>query len=302
MLVGLLLTVTCKKDEEKIIPEESGMIAVNDCKLYYKLAGAGTPIIFISPAYCSTNIWKAQYEFFKQNHQVLLFDIRSTGGSDYPYSDAVYSEYSDLKALMDSLGIERAHICGSVYGAGIATDFVLTYPHRVLSHISCPARIFNFPNTGDYFNMVKEYKTLFVEGRYEEACSAFVYGSYSEDAFPYGEAAKTVYDELYANAMKYKTWSDSTGKTVFDLPYPTRARDNEAEYISAIQEITNFPSLVVNSETQMSFFEDNSKIMTDNISDIETVTISDAALFMYIDNPDEFNEKVLEFIDKVDAE
>jgi pimeloyl-ACP methyl ester carboxylesterase len=69
-------------------------------------------------------------------HRVVAFDHRGHGESDKPHDPAVYTPEimaEDVIALMDHLGISRAHIFGYSMGARIAAFLGLAHPERARS-------------------------------------------------------------------------------------------------------------------------------------------------------------------------
>lgn len=66
--------------------------------------------------------------------RVIAYDARGHGLSEYSertedYCWAALTE--DLHGLMNALGIQRANVCGTSMGAGVAMLLALTYPTRV---------------------------------------------------------------------------------------------------------------------------------------------------------------------------
>jgi pimeloyl-ACP methyl ester carboxylesterase len=67
-------------------------------------------------------------------HRVVALDHRGHGESDKPHDPAVYTPEimaGDVRALMDHLGIDRAHVFGYSMGARIAAFLGLASPDRV---------------------------------------------------------------------------------------------------------------------------------------------------------------------------
>jgi pimeloyl-ACP methyl ester carboxylesterase len=77
-----------------------------------------------------------------QAGRVTIYDLRGHGHSDMPstgYSASQMTE--DLRALLDHLSIERAHLVAHSFGGTIAIVFALRYPHRVKSMILADVRV-----------------------------------------------------------------------------------------------------------------------------------------------------------------
>jgi len=70
-------------------------------------------------------------------YRVVMHDLRGQLLSDRP--DAAYTleaHARDLAALLGQLGIERAHIVGTSYGAEVALTFARDFPAKALSVVS----------------------------------------------------------------------------------------------------------------------------------------------------------------------
>ena len=100
--------------------------------LHYEQTGHGEPVVLIQGANLPMQMWDEQVEVLTPEFQVVRYDVRGFGGSA-PRDSLPYQSHADLRALLDHLGIERAHLVGLSLGGRIAIDFALTHPERVLS-------------------------------------------------------------------------------------------------------------------------------------------------------------------------
>src|SRR4051812_11138255 len=84
-------------------------------KLHYEVHGSG-PALLLTHGYSSTSaMWKGQIEALSKDHQLVLWDMRGHGQSDYPDDPAAYSEaltVADMAALLDEVGADKAIIGG----------------------------------------------------------------------------------------------------------------------------------------------------------------------------------------------
>jgi pimeloyl-ACP methyl ester carboxylesterase len=101
--------------------------------LAYHESGAGEPVIFIGGLASTMDTWSPPViERLSQKFRVIVFDNRGTGYSGEtgePFSVPLFAR--DTAALMDALGISRAHILGHSMGASIAQELTLTFPEKV---------------------------------------------------------------------------------------------------------------------------------------------------------------------------
>src|SRR5271168_2047656 len=107
---------------------------INGVELAYELRGEGAPLVMIHGAQGDQSMFAGLAEVFAEDYRVLTFDQRGSGLSgkpDMPYSIAMLAD--DTAALMDHLGIARAHIIGVSMGGMIAQEFALRHPNKVRS-------------------------------------------------------------------------------------------------------------------------------------------------------------------------
>lgn len=112
------------------------VVASDGVKLHVEEAGSGTPIVFVHEFAGDHRSWEAQVRYFSRGHRCVVFSARGYTPSDVPEDSAAYSQDAacgDVIALLDTLGIERAHVVGHSMGAYTALHVGLRHPHRCLS-------------------------------------------------------------------------------------------------------------------------------------------------------------------------
>src|SRR5512135_452668 len=111
-------------------------VGVNHFDLYYEEAGSGIPLVFVHEFAGDWRSWEAQVRFFSSRYRAVTFSARGYLPSDVPGSSKDYSQdnqIEDLRALMDALSIEKAHLCGLSMGSYTALLFGIKYPERCRS-------------------------------------------------------------------------------------------------------------------------------------------------------------------------
>ena len=110
--------------------------ASDGIKLYFEETGSGTPIIFVHEFAGDHRSWEPQVRFFSRYFRCITYAARGYVPSDVPSDPSAYSQQharDDVIAVMDHLGLDKAHIVGLSMG-GFATVHVgIAYPHRTLS-------------------------------------------------------------------------------------------------------------------------------------------------------------------------
>ena len=106
---------------------------VDEVRLYHETGGAGEPLLLIAGQGSDHLAWEAVRSHFESRQLVILCDHRGTGRSDKP-TDAPYSIKGfadDCIAILDHLGIQRAHIYGHSMGGRIAQRLAIDHQARV---------------------------------------------------------------------------------------------------------------------------------------------------------------------------
>ncbi|CEG23892.1 Putative non-heme bromoperoxidase BpoC [Planococcus massiliensis] len=106
-------------------------IAVNGLELVYEETGQGEPLVFIHGLGSSHAMFEAEAEHFQNGFRVIRYDARGHGQSGKPGKYTLNDHIEDLRALLDYLQIDQAHILGVSMGSYIAQGFVLAHPERV---------------------------------------------------------------------------------------------------------------------------------------------------------------------------
>src|SRR5688572_21966874 len=95
-------------------------VSVADGEIEYQETGKGQPLIFVSGLGGVGRYWEPQLPAFSAHYRVITYDQRGTGGSDKTQrSFSVDQMAREVVALMDALGMERAHIVGLSTGGAI---------------------------------------------------------------------------------------------------------------------------------------------------------------------------------------
>jgi 3-oxoadipate enol-lactonase len=92
------------------------------------------PLVLLNSLGTNLHMWDAQVEQLRNTLRVIRLDTRGHGASDTPTEPGTIEHYGrDVLALLDTLDIGRAHICGLSLGGVIAQWLTIYYPERVLS-------------------------------------------------------------------------------------------------------------------------------------------------------------------------
>ena len=113
-------------------------VSVNGLKLYYEIEGDGAPVVLIPGFAAGRWIWFKQTADLVRNFRVVIFDPRGVSASDKPEGAQTISLLADDVAhLLETIGIESAHIVGASFGGFVAQEFALKYPAMTRKLVLC---------------------------------------------------------------------------------------------------------------------------------------------------------------------
>jgi pimeloyl-ACP methyl ester carboxylesterase len=105
-------------------------------RLYYEEIGSGTPVVFVHEFAGDYRTWEPQMRYFARSHRCITYSQRGYPPSDVPTDPTHYGQdiaRGDVIAVMDALGIDKAHVVGHSMGAYTALHVGLRHPQRCIS-------------------------------------------------------------------------------------------------------------------------------------------------------------------------
>jgi 3-oxoadipate enol-lactonase len=104
-------------------------------RLYYEEAGSGSATLFVHEFAADYASWEPQMRYFARRHRCITYSARGYTPSEIPAAEAfTYQHFrDDALAVLDHLGIERAHLVGLSMGAYSSLQVGLHRPERALS-------------------------------------------------------------------------------------------------------------------------------------------------------------------------
>ena len=112
-------------------------------RLHYEVIGRSnaTPVLMIQGLGADKHGWDMQRIPLALQYRVIAFDNRGAGRSDKPFGHYSLEQMAaDAIAVLDQVGVEKAHIVGASMGGAITQIIGLKYPERVMSlTLACTA-------------------------------------------------------------------------------------------------------------------------------------------------------------------
>ncbi len=115
-------------------------IKANGININYQIDGAdGAPwLVFSNSLATSLAMWDDQTAALKDSFRVLRYDQRGHGGTDAPAGRYPFDTLlDDALALLDALGIQKAHFAGLSMGGATALGLAERHPERFDRIIVC---------------------------------------------------------------------------------------------------------------------------------------------------------------------
>jgi pimeloyl-ACP methyl ester carboxylesterase len=260
---------------------QSGIAPVNGTTLYYEMAGEGHPLVLIHGGAVDSRAFDDQFNVFSQHYKVVRYDVRGAGRSGD--RDKPFSNMEDMRALLNYLGIESAYLLGISRGGGFAFDLALEHPGMV------DALILVSSNMGVH---VPAYTEMFERatqaGKESGAAAAAAVWGYDPHQGPHRESARPRVLEIITENMSRFRYFDGY-EPVERLP------DYDGPRYERLAEI-QVPTLVISGAHDNEVARANSRNWAEGIANAKLVLFDNAGHLVNIDQVEEFNQTVLEFL------
>jgi pimeloyl-ACP methyl ester carboxylesterase len=113
------------------------------------ITGEGDDVFVLLPAIgMDRSSWDTVAWWMPEGVRCVAADLRGFGSAITSRPESMGGHAEDLLAMLDELGIGRAHVIGHSYGGAVAATFALAHPDRVTtlgmvaSVVSAPAALF----------------------------------------------------------------------------------------------------------------------------------------------------------------
>ena len=265
--------------------------SINGISIYYESHGSGFPLVFAYGLGGNTGEWSGQVPAFSQRYRFIVWDPRGHGKSESPpHADqyGMQTSAEDLHGLLDHLGIERAYVGGLSMGGGIAARFAVAYPERVAGLLIIDSASASGLPTPPTMRAMREKSIQLAETQGMEAVA-----DYCIEANPnLAMEAKAGHEGLERVRDRYRALNPTgyahTIRAMLQPDFPTEK----------LTEITA-PTLVLAGDQDPAL--EAARLTHSKIPGAELVVIPNAGHLSNLDQPEEFNRCVLEFLQKVET-
>jgi pimeloyl-ACP methyl ester carboxylesterase len=252
-------------------------VKINGINLYYEVHGRGFPVFFLHGFSGTTNSWRPQIPVLSEKYRFIIYDARGHGQSDSPPSVDQYSAdivVEDLRQLLKSLKIDKAVVGGLSMGGYQSLRFYLYHPEMVAALILMDTGPgYRSPARRDEWNRQQAERAKLLETQGMAAYAAIAPSYTSKELL------------LKQNPVGLANMA----RTVVAQHDPL-----------VIESLANIkvPTLVLVGEKDTPFLQ-ATEYMASAIPGAQRKVIPSAGHSANIDNPEEFNKTILDFLGKL---
>jgi pimeloyl-ACP methyl ester carboxylesterase len=261
-----------------VLPREA-YAALPGVRLCYRdSGGSGVPIVLLHAATGSSSVWQYQVSALAAaGFRVIAFDRRGFGrttiapGGVQPGTGA-----DDLHALMNFLHVDRFHILGTAAGGFVALDYALSFPQRLRSLVVANS----IGGVQD-----EEYLALGRRIRPPE------FSALPADVRELGPSYRAENPDGTRRWMELEKLSRAGG-----TPPPAQTMRNHVTF--ALLQTIKTPTLLLTGGADLFAPPPVMQLFVKRIKGAEAVVVPEAGHSTYWEQPEAFNNAVLEFIRK----
>lgn len=242
-------------------------------RLALSVAGEGPLLLFLHGLGGRRQNWDAQLAFFSKQFKAAAWDARGYGESDDYEGPLQFSVFSDdVLRLLDHFKVEKTFLVGLSMGGRIARNFALHHPERVAALVLANT-------TPGFGSLTPQQVREFVEQRRNADPIELAQRLVSPRARP------GAFDDLVASL-----------RAVHRESYLKTLEASVAQDQAAPLERIRAPTLVVTSEDDRLYPPAIARDMVRRIPGARLALIERAGHLSNMEQPDRFNQVVLEFL------
>jgi pimeloyl-ACP methyl ester carboxylesterase len=265
---------------------KSGFVNIDQAKIYYEMAGEGMPLVMIHAGVADSRQWNHEFAEFSQDYQVIRYDMRGYGKSE-PV-DGEFTHLADLTALLDALDIdEPAAMMGCSMGGGLAMDFALMNPSRVKGLIMVDAGPGGLELDVEAPAKFADAEKAFEAGNLDlvaEIETQIWFDGLDRTPEQVNQAMRALLYEMDRLALSHEF--KQLGK---------RLPNTEIPAVDRLKDIV-IPVLIIVGSHDTPYMLAAANYMEENIEFAKKIIIDDAAHLPNMDQPDEFQGIVKDFL------
>jgi len=254
---------------------------VNGTTLFYDVQGSGPVIVFAHGGGFDHRMWDDQVSAFRPFFTVVRYDARGFGRSASTVG-APFQYHEDLAGLIRHLGYERVSVVGQSLGGRVAVDLALTHPDLVEKLVLVGPGLSGWPwDRSGFESWIARMGDAVKAGDSLAASEAWLSSSYMAPAMERPELRDRLRMLSRANV---RSFFENGQEPELDPPAMKRLRDVRAPVLLVIG-TRDEPEILKIGDT-----------LTGQIAGVRRVMLEAAGHAPNIEQPERFNQVVLEFL------
>jgi pimeloyl-ACP methyl ester carboxylesterase len=150
-------------------------VTLNGATLEYEATGSGEPVLLISPVLADGFVPLLSQPALADRHLLISYHKRGWAGSTHtPPPVSIADHGADAAALLDHLGIPRAHIAGHSSGAAVAAQLALDRPEMVHTLILMELSLLSVPSGERFLEQAGPAFEAYADGDHARALAMFM--------------------------------------------------------------------------------------------------------------------------------
>jgi pimeloyl-ACP methyl ester carboxylesterase len=150
-------------------------VNVNGVDLEYEAIGAGEPVLLISPVLADGFLPLLAEPALADRYQLIRYHKRGwVGSTRTPPPVGIADHADDAAALLDHLGVPRAHIAGHSSGAAVAVQLALDHPEHVNTLVLLELSLLSVPSGEAFFAQAGPAFEAYAGGDHATAVAIFM--------------------------------------------------------------------------------------------------------------------------------
>ena len=260
---------------------------VNGVELEYEVIGSGPPVLLISPVLADGFLPLVAEPSLNERYQLIRYHKRGWVGSTHPSTPVSVADHAaDAAALLDHLGIARAHIVGHSSGAAVGAQLALDEPDRVATLALLELSIFSVPSGESFLEAATPVFEAYASGDHEGALSMFLSAVSGLD-WP---ACRALLDERVPGAVPQAI---KDADTFFGVELPGLIQwPFGAEQAAAIRQ----PVLSVLGSNTAPLWVEVAEFLRTSMPDVEERTIDGVGHLLHIQQPEPVAHEIADFL------
>jgi pimeloyl-ACP methyl ester carboxylesterase len=260
---------------------------VNGVELEHEVVGSGEPVLLISPVLADGFLPLLSEPALADRYQLIRYHKRGWVGSTHtPPPVSIADHAADATALLDHLGVPRAHIAGHSSGAAVAAQLALDHPDRVHTLILLELSLLSVPSGEAFFQQVGPAFEAYATGDHEGAVAIFMSAVSGLD----WASCRVALDELLPGAVELAI-KDADTFFGIELPALTEWSFGPAEAAAISQPVLS----VLGTQTQP-LWVDVAGFLRSSVPHVEDCTIDGVGHLLHIERPEPVARAMTEFL------